>query len=131
MDQITHKVRLEHWKRIIEECAGRPEDQTARQWLAEHGITKDQYYYWQRRVRQAEYDKRTIQQPALTPERAPAALDRTEDISFAEIPLNDALEESSTFQAAAVIKTGNATIALSNAASDRLIDRILGEVMHA
>ena len=97
MDQITHKVRLEHWKRIIEECAGRPEDQTARQWLTEHGITKDQYYYWQRRVRQAEYDKRIIQQPALTPERAPAALDRTEDITFAEIPLNDALEESSTF----------------------------------
>ena len=28
MDQITHKVRLEHWKRIIEECAVRPEDQT-------------------------------------------------------------------------------------------------------
>ena len=81
-------------------------------------------------MRQAEYDKRTIQQPALTPERTPAALDRTEGITFAEIPLNDALEESSTFQAAAV-KTGNATIALSNVASDRLIDRILVEVMHA
>ena len=82
-------------------------------------------------MRQAEYDKRIIQQPALTPERTPAALDRTEGITFAEIPLNDALEESSTFQAAAVIKTGNATIALSNVASDRLIDRILVEVMHA
>jgi putative transposase len=131
MDRITHKVRLEHWKRIIEECARRPDGQTARQWLTEHGITKDQYYYWQRRVRQAEYDKLDIQQPVPAQRQALATLDRTKDITFAEIPLEDVSEESSSFCAAAVIKRGNATIALSNAVSDRLLDRILSEVVHA
>lgn len=43
---LDDKVRLEHWKSIIEECAGCSEDQTERQCLVEHAITKELYYNW-------------------------------------------------------------------------------------
>lgn len=39
MDQITHRVRAEEWKAIIEQCQARPEGQTAKQWLADNGIS--------------------------------------------------------------------------------------------
>lgn len=55
MDQITHEVRLANWKSIVEQCQTRPEGQTAKQWLREHGISEKNYYYWQRKVRQDDY----------------------------------------------------------------------------
>ena len=129
MDKITHEVRLAHWRKIIEECSHRPEDQTARQWLDDHGITKDQYYYWQRRVRQAEYDKAFLQQLA-PPAQTSAAVTDTSSISFAEMPYapSSGLE---SFKASVMIKAGAMTIALSNSVSDDLLARIMREAGHA
>ena len=50
MDTITHEIRLANWKSLIEQCNSRPEGQTAKQWLADHGISEKQYYYWLRMV---------------------------------------------------------------------------------
>ena len=38
MDQITHEMRMEHWKQIITQCQSRPEGQSAKQWMRENGI---------------------------------------------------------------------------------------------
>ncbi len=55
MDQITHEMRMEHWKQIITQCQSRPEGQSAKQWMRENGISDKSYYYWQRRIRQEAY----------------------------------------------------------------------------
>lgn len=55
MDKITHEVRLNNWKQIIEQCQSRPEKQTAKKWLAENGISEKSYYYWLRKIRNQAY----------------------------------------------------------------------------
>ena len=130
MDKITHEVRLAYCRRIIEECSNRPGDQTARQWLDDHGITKDQYYYWQRRVRQAEYDKALLQQ-LTPPARASAAVPDAKNISFAEMPYEPLSSGPDAFKASVMIKAGAMTIALSNSVSDDLLSRIMREASHA
>ena len=38
MDQCTHEVRAEYWKKIIQACGQRPAGQSAKSWMDEHGI---------------------------------------------------------------------------------------------
>ena len=126
MDKITHEIRLSNWKAVIEQFSLRPAGQTVRQWLADNGINEKTYYYWQRRIRKEVFGQINLPQPAKSQE--------PESISFAEIPVipeqrETALETS--FHADAVIKMGNATIGLSNSISDRLLDMIMGGLLHA
>ena len=79
MDQSTHDVRCTNWLNIIEQCQQRPENMTAKQWLANNGIKEKTYYYWLRKFRKEAYEKMQI--PVIT---SPL------DVAFAEIsvPLN-------------------------------------------
>ena len=51
MDQLTHTVRRSNWINIIQQCQDRPAGTTAKQWLAENGISEKSYYYWHRKIR--------------------------------------------------------------------------------
>ena len=55
MDQCTHEVRAEYWKRIIRACGQRPAGQSAKSWMEENGICEQSYYHWQRKFRQQAY----------------------------------------------------------------------------
>lgn len=48
MDQCTHEVRAEYWKKIIQACGQRPAGQSAKSWMDENGICEQSYYHWQR-----------------------------------------------------------------------------------
>ena len=52
MDQCTHEVRAEYWRKIIQACGQRPAGQSAKRWMDENGIREQSYYHWQRRFRQ-------------------------------------------------------------------------------
>ena len=126
MDKITHEIRLSNWKTVIEQCSLRPEGQTVKQWLADNGINEKTYYYWQRRVRKEVFGQSGLPQPIENPKADP--------VSFAEIPVIPVQAETSSetsFQADAVIRTRNTTIGLSNSISDRLLERIIGGLLHA
>ena len=41
MDQITHDVRSSQWLEIITQCQNRPEGTTAKQWMADNGISEN------------------------------------------------------------------------------------------
>ena len=43
MDQITHDVRSSQWLEIITQCQNRPEGTTAKQWMADNGISEKSY----------------------------------------------------------------------------------------
>ena len=57
MDQCTHEVRAEYWKKIIQACGQRPAGQSAKSWMDENGICEQSYYYWQRRFRKQAYEE--------------------------------------------------------------------------
>ena len=50
MDQCTHEVRAEYWKKIIQACGQRPAGQSAKSWMDENGISEQSYYHWQRHL---------------------------------------------------------------------------------
>lgn len=45
MDQCTHEVRTEYWKKI-QARGQRPVGQSAKSWLDENGINEQSYYHW-------------------------------------------------------------------------------------
>ena len=57
MDQCTHEVRAEYWKKIIQACGQRPAGQSAKSWMDENGICEQSYYHWQRRFRKQAYEE--------------------------------------------------------------------------
>ena len=50
---IAEKCRLQEWAAQIRECQSRPSGMSVVSWCACHGITKANYYYRLRRVREA------------------------------------------------------------------------------
>ena len=71
MDQCTHEVRAEYWKKIIQACGQRPAGQSAKSWMDENGICEQSYYHWQRRFRQQAYEE--MKENASVPAVAEAA----------------------------------------------------------
>lgn len=62
---VAEQVRLQQWSELIRECQSRPTDMNVETWCSQHGITKANYYYRLRRVRQAILDVA----PASDPEQ--------------------------------------------------------------
>ena len=132
MDQITHDVRSSQWLEIITQCQNRPEGTTARQWMADNGISEKSYYYWLRKFRKQAYSQMT---------ETSTAISVGNEISFAEVSLSPKhsanvttfSSESSVdaIRPVAVIKNANISIALTNDISEGLLSRILQEVSHA
>lgn len=118
MDQITHKVRREHWLNVINACQARGEGITVKQWLKDNGISHKSYYYWLRRFRKEAYERMKQDSTAgSTP--------------FVELPLSSEPDHSpdgmfeSGFKADAIIKLDGCVIALSNTASENLCRYIM------
>ena len=132
MDQITHDVRSSQWLEIITQCQNRPEGTTAKQWMADNGISEKSYYYWLRKFRKQAYTQMT---------ETPTAISAGNEISFAEVSIPPeqtanvaAFSSESSVEAirpVAVIKNANISIALTNEISEGLLSRILLEVDHA
>ncbi len=132
MDQITHDVRSSQWLEIITQCQNRPEGTTAKQWMADNGISEKSYYYWLRKFRKQAYSQMTETSTALSSRK---------EISFAEISISPkqtvnvtAFTSESPVEAirpVSVIKNANISIALTNEISEGLLSRILLEVAHA
>lgn len=127
MDQCTHEVRAEYWKKIIQACGQRQADQSAKSWMDENGISEQSYYHWQRRFRKQAYEemKENTSVPAVT--------EKTE-LTFVEIPCHTS-ERTNTHmdsdKLVATIRTATLQIDISNEISDALLTRIIREVSHA
>ena len=132
MDQITHDVRSSLWREIITQCQNRPEGTTAKQWMADNGISEKSYYYWLRKFRKQACSQMT---------ETSTAISVGNEISFAEVSISPkqsaniaafTLENSvEAIRPVAVIKNANISIALTNEISEGLLSRILLEAAHA
>ena len=114
---VARQCRLQAWAMQIKDCQNRPEDMTVDEWCIQNNITKANYYYRLKCVRQACLDSM---------ESTPA---------FVELPVQEVntLNESSTSStAAAVIRIGNGlTIELQENASAEFIKRLIGACAYA
>ena len=50
---VAEQIRLQQWADQIRDCQNRPSDMKVDVWCREHGLTKANYYYRLRRVREA------------------------------------------------------------------------------
>lgn len=127
MDQCTHEVRAEYWKKIIQACGQRPAGQSAKSWMAENDICEQSYYYWQRRFRKQAYEEMKEK------DSAPAGAEKTE-LTFVEIPCRTPAETNTYMvsgKPVATIRTETLQIDISNEISDALLTRMIREVTHA
>ena len=132
MDQITHDVRSSQWLEIITQCQNRPAGTTAKQWMADNGISEKSYYYWLRKFRKQAYSQMT---------ETATAISVGNEISFAEVSIQPrrsanvaAFASESSVEAirpVVVVKNTNISVALTNEISEELLSRILQEVAHA
>lgn len=116
MDQCTHEVRAEYWKKIIQACG-----QSAKSWIDENGICEQSYYHWQRRFRKEAYEEmKGIASVPAVPEKTEAA--------FVEIPC-PASTETNTYMISgkpvATIRTAALQIDISDEISDALLRLII------
>ena len=127
MDQCTHEVRAEYWRKIIQACGQRPAGQSAKRWMDENGIREQSYYHWQRRFRQQAYAemKENVSVPAVTGKS---------ELGFLPVPPQQGYSPTTpplSHEPAAVIRTALLQIEISNDISDTLLSHILREVSHA
>ena len=128
MDQCTHEVRAEYWKKIIKACSQRPAGQSAKKWMDENGICEQSYYHWQRKFRKQAYEQMNENSAIV-----PAATENSE-ISFVELPYHHSVIKEQEYEGnipmespVAVIRTASVNIAITNEISDS----VLKEVSHA
>ena len=50
---VAKQVRLMEWAEQIRDCQNRPKEMDVAAWCAQHGITKANYYYRLKRIRNA------------------------------------------------------------------------------
>lgn len=126
MDQSTHAVRKANWINIIQQCLDRPANTTVKQWLVENGISEKSYYYWLRKIRREACEQGYL--PQVTSQS---------EVSFVEVPIKTApiadpvQRVPAASVPAAVIRSGDLTLELSNDISESLLCRLLQEVLHA
>ncbi len=53
---VAANIRLHEWALQIKDCQSRPQDMKVEDWCRLHGLTKANYYYRLRRVREAMLD---------------------------------------------------------------------------
>ena len=127
MDQCTHEVRAEYWKKIIQACGQRPAGQSAKSWMDENGIREQRYYHWQRRFLEQTYEE--MKENASVPAVAEKA-----ELTFVEVPCHTSTETNTYMvsdKPAATIRTATLQIDISNEISAGLLSRIIREVSHA
>ena len=115
---VAEQIRLQQWADQIRDCQNRPSDMKVDAWCREHGITKANYYYRLRRVREACL-KLCDPSPSFVELTAPAE----------SIPAKAFRTHSSV---AAVLHTESGiTIDIYNDASLEFLRNLIGAASHA
>jgi hypothetical protein len=104
----TTQIRITQWASIIKDC--RSSGLKVDEYCQQHSLSRDAYYYWLRKVKEA-----SLQQAGFV--ELPAPETRT-------VPAAD-------FSSQLIIKTNGMEIGINNDTPTELIARILGVIRHA
>jgi len=111
---IAEEYRIQQWAADIQACQMRPKDISVAAWCHEHGITKANYYYRLRRVREACLDGVEQTNPAPV---------------FAQLPTELTVENA--MEPDAIIRFGGCSIEIRNSISSELLEKLLRRMHHA
>lgn len=113
---VAADFRLTQWAEQIRECQNRPAGMNVDAWCEEHGITKANYYYRLKRVRQA-----LLQQAS---QNTPEFIDISSAIGEKQaIPVA---------QPAAVLRSpSGAILEIADTASENFLHSLIGAMFHA
>ena len=115
---VAKQFRLQTWAAQIQDCQNRPEGMNVDEWCRQNNITKANYYYRLKRVRQACLDSIQESEPA-----------------FIELPaLQEPVSKPTTVttNVSAVLHVSNGlTIDLCDNASTEFMQKILGVLRYA
>lgn len=120
---VAKQCRLQTWAAQIHDCQERPKGMSVDDWCLQHGITKANYYYRLRRVRQACLDSvaEEIQEEAPVFVEVPLPAEHTEPVM-----------PSSAEAVAAVVHTiSGLEIRLYESASEAFLQKLLGVLRYA
>ena len=116
---VTSQVRLQQWAEQIRECQNRPAGMKMELWCEQNGITKANYYYRVRRVREACLSAVQCQNSSFV------------ELPIAPLPEHESLNNESKQSAdtMAVLKTLNGTsIDILSNASQEFITSLIGAI---
>lgn len=103
----TRQIRLNEWAGIIKAC--RASGLKVDDYCKQHDISRDAYYYWLRRVKEAAFSQ----------------------AGFVEMPLMNRATEKPSFDTRMIIKTDAASLCINDDTSSELLSRVLGVLGHA
>ena len=115
---VAEQIRLQQWADQIRDCQSRPSDMKVDAWCQEHGITKANYYYRLRRVREACLEL-CDPSPSFAELTAPAE----------NMPIKGSHTHSSV--AATLHTESGITIDLYNDTSPEFLRNLMGAASHA
>ena len=127
--ELETQHNLKKWAAIIKEC--RSSGMKILQWLEINNISKDQYYYWQRKLKETCID--TLEKQAATfvelpvTKEVPASTELT--VTHTVCKNDDSYFKDNMI--AAVIKTNRVTFEITNTATPDFIKNLIEAFNHA
>ena len=117
---IARQCRLREWAQMVQDCKSRPEEMSVDEWCEAHSITKANYYWRLRKVREALL---TAADPA------PTFVELKEPEALPSVP--ESAREENSFKVAAIINKNSYSIEITNQASTSFLQNLLEAVNHA
>lgn len=127
--ELETQHNLKKWAAIIKEC--RSSGMKILQWLEINNISKDQYYYWQKKLKETCID--TFERQAATfvelpvTKEVPASIELT--VTHTVCKKDDSYFKDNMI--AAVIKTNRVTFEITNTATPDFIKNLIEAFNHA
>lgn len=111
----TQQIRLNEWAAIIKEC--KASGQKVDLYCEQHGLSRDAYYYWLRKVKEAALKQAGfVELSALAPEQT---------------PVKTAEKETPSFQTQMIIKIKEIEFCVNENSPSELVSRMLEIIRHA
>lgn len=120
---VAANVRLQDWAIQIKECRNRPENMTVDEWCERNHITKANYYYRLRRVREACLD-------AMPQEMVPAFVEIREPMERNPHPSGYSNTPSNDCVCAVMTLPNGLRLELTEKASEAFLIRLIGAMNH-
>ena len=117
---VAQQTRLNQWSQQIRECNNRPSGMTVDEWCSANGLTKSNYYWRLRKVREALL--------SIT-DSAPSFVELKEPETAPSVP--DTVKEESSSNVVAVIKKNSYSIEITDRASVSFLQNLLEAMEHA
>lgn len=121
--QVAAQVRLRQWALEIQECQNRPKDMTVEEWCSQHNITKANYYWRLKRVRQAVLEQMEVPATSFVELPVPASPSLPASIPEVSHPVDSTV--------AVLHLSGGITIEIKEQATSGFIRNLIGAIANA